>query len=121
MDLIQIITLRILYLELFRNHKIQAAVRNHHEKENFDIIIFNCNRSFASTKQWFVDVSNGAPSPRSVGVRGMETSEIGSISGVLNIVISEGATDLYGGSSPTGPKTLAQFFAESSGPNGIPL
>ena len=84
--------------------------------------IFNVsNFAPGETESRNVDVSNGAPSPRPVGVRGIETSEIGSISGVLNIVISEVGSDLYGGSSPTGPKTLAQFFAESSGPNGIPL
>lgn len=68
-----------------------------------------------------VDVSNGAPSVRSVGVRGLETTQIGTISSVLDIVISEGGTDLYGGASPGGPKTLSQFFTESEGPDGIPL
>lgn len=62
-----------------------------------------------------VDVSNGALSPRSVGVRGIKTSEIGSVSAVLDIEIKEGATTLYG------PKTLSEFFTESSGPDGIPL
>lgn len=66
-----------------------------------------------------VDVTNDAPSPRPVGVRGVETSDIGGLKTVLDIVISEGGTDLYGGTSPTGPKTLDQFFAESAGPDGI--
>ena len=68
-----------------------------------------------------VDVTNGATSIRPVGVRGVETSEIGDLSTVLDIVISEGATDLYGGASATGPKTLSEFFTESAGPDGIPL
>lgn len=66
-----------------------------------------------------VDVTNNAASPRDVGVRGIETSEVGNISTVLDIVISEGATDLYGGTA--GAKTLDQFFADSAGPDGVPL
>lgn len=66
-----------------------------------------------------VDVENNAPTPRPVGVRGIKTEEIASFSAVLDFVISEGGLDLYGGTSPTGRKTLEEFFAESSGPNGI--
>ena len=78
--------------------------------------IFNVlNMAPGDMAQHDVNVSNGAPSPRSVGIRGVKTSEIGSVSAVLNIEIKKGATTLYG------PKTLSQFFAESSGPNGIPL
>lgn len=62
-----------------------------------------------------VDVSNGAPSIRPIGVRGVLTSETGSISAVLDIEIMDGATTIYG------PKTLDQFFSESGGPDGIPL
>ena len=78
--------------------------------------IFNVlNMAPGDMKKHDVDVSNGALSPRSVGVRGVKTSEIGSVSAVLDIEIKEGATTLYG------PKTLSQFFTESAGPDGIPL
>ena len=66
-----------------------------------------------------VNVINNASTARPVGVRGVKTSETGDLSTVLDIVISEGATDLYGGT--TGSKTLAQFFTDSSGIDGIPL
>ena len=66
------------------------------------------------------DVTNNGSEPRDVKVKGVVQSETGSISTVLSIVVSEGTTDLYGGSSPTGPKHLSDFFTES-GPNGIPL
>src|SRR3989344_3821814 len=66
-----------------------------------------------------VDVTNNASSPRDVAVRGLKTSETGGLSTVLDIVISENGTDLYGGT--TGSKTLAQFFTDSSGIDGIPL
>jgi len=66
-----------------------------------------------------VDVTNSAASPRTVGVKGVRTSGIGDIESVLEIVISEGGTDLYGGT--TGTKTLADFFADSTDINGIAL
>ena len=78
--------------------------------------IFNVlNMAPGDMEERDVDVSNGALSPRSVGVRGIKTSEIGSVSAVLDIEIKEGTTVLYG------PKTLDQFFTESGGPDGIPL
>lgn len=64
-----------------------------------------------------VQVSNGASSARPVGVRGIENSDLGNLSDVMEITISQGATDLYGGT--TGTKTLTQFFTESAGINGI--
>lgn len=68
-----------------------------------------------------VDVTNNATSARPVAVRGVETSQTGDLSTVLDFVISEGATDLYGGTSATGPKTLADFFADSDPINGLAL
>lgn len=72
-------------------------------------------------EQRVVHVSNGAVTARPVGVRGIKTSEIASLSAVMDMVISENGTDLYGGTSPTGPKTLEEFFTESAGPDGVPL
>lgn len=66
-----------------------------------------------------VTVNNDASSVRPVGVRGVLTSETASLSAAMLITISESGTDLYGGGSSTGPKTLQQFFAESAGPDGI--
>lgn len=61
-----------------------------------------------------VNVVNNASSPRPVGVRGVWVSETGNLSTVLDLVISDGVTDLY-------TNTLAQFFTDSAGPDGIPL
>src|SRR3989304_2133677 len=66
-----------------------------------------------------VDVANGGSVPRDVGVRGVKTEETASFAAILDFVISEGGSDLYGGTSPTGPKTLQEFFDESTGPNGL--
>jgi Ca2+-binding RTX toxin-like protein len=64
-----------------------------------------------------VIVTNNAVSVRPVGVRGVQTSETGGLPSVLDIAISESGTDIYGGTA--GTKTLAQFFIDSSGPDGI--
>ena len=61
-----------------------------------------------------VNVTNSASTARQVSVRGVKTSETGNLSTVLDIVISEGVTNLYSG-------TLSQFFTDSAGPDGIPL
>lgn len=68
-----------------------------------------------------VNVQNGASTARPVGIRGVFTSDTDNLDSVLEITISEGGVDLYGGSSGTGTKTLEQFFTESAGPDGIPL
>src|SRR3989344_2727698 len=61
-------------------------------------------------------VTNGAPSSRPVGVRGVEQGG-DTIKDILEITISDGATDLYGGT--LGTKTLSQFFVDSAGPDGL--
>ena len=86
-----------------------------------DPIFVVSNMLPGDTEDHDVDVANGGTVPRDVGVRGVKTEEIASFAAVLDFVVSEGGSDLYGGTSPTGPKTLAEFFTESSGPDGIPL
>lgn len=65
-----------------------------------------------------VIVANNASSVRSVGVRGIEIAGV-TLKDALEITISESGVDLYGGT--LGAKTLTQFFADSAGPDGIPL
>ena len=66
-----------------------------------------------------VIVHNDATLVRPVGVRGVKTAETGALATAFNFVITHNGTDIYGGISPTGPKTLAQFFQDSQGPDGI--
>jgi len=66
-----------------------------------------------------VNIANGATVIRPVGVRGNKTGEIDNIAGILDFVISANGTDLYGGSSSTGAKTLSQFFIDSGVPDGL--
>jgi len=70
----------------------------------------NIAPGFTKTKN--VNVVNGAPSFRPVGVRGILTSDTGSMSSVINIEIKAGAATLYNNS-------LAQFITDSGGPDGI--
>lgn len=69
------------------------------------------------TSSKLVTVTNNATVSRSVGVRGVLTSETGNISQAVDFVISQGGIDLYGGTA--GNKTLAQFFTDSTNPEGI--
>ncbi len=84
-----------------------------------DPIFVVTNMAPGDSESRTVTVNNDASSTRPVGVRGILTSESASLSSALSMTISEGATDLYGGTSPTGPKTLAEFFTDSAGINGI--
>lgn len=72
-------------------------------------------------EQRTVSVTNNGTVPRQVAVRGVKTSETGNLSTVLDFVILNGITPVYGTGSPTGPKTLAQFFTDSGAINGIGL
>ena len=66
-----------------------------------------------------VQVTNDASSSRPVGIKANRTGGLGNLESVLNVVISEGTTDLYGGT--TGSKTLEDFFNESTSLEFIPL
>src|SRR3990172_10301676 len=70
-----------------------------------------------------ITMVNNASVIRPVGIRGENKSPDGTndLSPGLDLVISSGIIDLYGGSSPTGTKTLADFFNETTPANGIEL
>lgn len=71
------------------------------------------------TETHTVEVLNGSSSVRPVGVKGIETANNGNLSSAFEISILQGPTVLYGSGSPTGVKTLAQFFTDSNSPSGI--
>jgi Ca2+-binding RTX toxin-like protein len=67
-------------------------------------------------------VINGAPTFRPVGIRAARTGgTAGNLESVLDIVISSGGTDLYGGNHPSGAKTVEDFFNDSTGANFVEL
>jgi Ca2+-binding RTX toxin-like protein len=71
------------------------------------------------SSQRTITVENGASSARPVGIKGIKTAETSGLSSALEIVISRNGSDVYGGTS--GVKTLAQFFQDSNGNNGVSL
>src|SRR3989344_3591622 len=66
-----------------------------------------------------VTVTNNAPTSRPVGIRSVTTNDPDNLSSVMEIVISDGGGDLYGGT--LGTKTLADFASDSNSPDGIAL
>jgi hypothetical protein len=71
-----------------------------------------------------VVVTNSGLMPRMVAVKGVRTGVVGSepkLENVLDIIISDGVTPLYGTGSGTGPKTVKQFFIDSQSADGIQL
>lgn len=79
--------------------------------------VFNVAPGQSETRT--VTVTNDSPMLRPVGVRGELASDSGNLSTAMNIVIDQNGTPLYGIGSPTGPKTLSEFFTESTNPDGI--
>lgn len=63
-------------------------------------------------------ITNNGETPHLIIVRGVKTGESGNLSSILDFVISENGSDLYGGTA--GVKTLSQFFTDST-PNGVNL
>jgi len=66
-----------------------------------------------------VVITNGGSGIRPVGARSEIVNDADGLSQMIDFKISDGVTDVYGGTSATGPKTLANFFTEGVPPNGI--
>lgn len=66
-----------------------------------------------------VKVTNEGPVSLPLAARGIVTEEEGDLASALELTILENGTDIYGGASGTGVKTLADFFTESAGPEGL--
>ncbi|MCL5970914.1 MAG: hypothetical protein M1450_05460, partial [Patescibacteria group bacterium] len=85
--------------------------------EGTPIFIVN-NMAPGQTEIRQVIIINNAPSIRPISIRGVKTSEIGNLSTVLNLTISDNGTEIYGANNS---KTLEQFFTESRILIGLPL
>lgn len=70
-----------------------------------------------------IDVENVSGVPQLVAIKSNRTGGLGipAIEGILNVVISDGVMVLYGTGSLTGPKTVQDFFDDSTSENGISL
>jgi Ca2+-binding RTX toxin-like protein len=84
--------------------------------------IFEINNFLpGQTESRTVTVINAASLTKPIGVRGRKEHETKNLASALMLIISENGTDLYGGTGPTGKKTLAQFFLDSQSADGIKL
>lgn len=71
-----------------------------------------------------VDVTNNGSKKVKIAIRGVKTDGSAGnpkLENILSLIIKNGTTVLYGEGSPTGPKTLANFFSETSGTKDIKL
>lgn len=69
-----------------------------------------------------IDVTNGGTVSHIVAVKGARTGGVGEdpkLETILDFVINDGTSDIYGGTA--GNKTVADFFADSTNPDGIVL
>lgn len=72
------------------------------------------NMAPGDTQSRTVTIDNDSTASRPVGIKGVKTSETGSLADVIDITISDGPTILY-------DNTLAAFFTASEHPDGIML
>jgi Lamin Tail Domain len=68
-----------------------------------------------------IDITNGGNVAAYLAIKGVKKTGDGVLETGLYIKIIEGSAVLYGAGSTTGPKTLKNFFDESTSPNGIQL
>lgn len=84
--------------------------------------IFTVNNTApGNTESRTVVITNGAASVRPIGVKGIENTDTGDLSDMFRLVIQKDGFPVYGAGSPTGEKTVTQFFAESATPDGVLL
>lgn len=96
---------------------------NYHVPLN-DPIFVVANFLPGDTENRNVDVTNNGSITRAIWVKGVRTGGVGSspkLETVLDIVIKDGVTPIYGAGSPTGPKTVQNFFTDSSAPAQVTL
>ena len=71
-----------------------------------------------------IDVTNGGTEAHMVKMRAVRTGGIGSdprLETILDMVINDGAIPIYGTGSPTGSKTVENFFADFGATDGAEL
>lgn len=71
-----------------------------------------------------IDITNNGSVARAIWVKGIRTGGVGNapkLETILDVAIKDGAIPIYGTGSPTGPKTVQNFFTDSSAPAGVSL
>ena len=71
-----------------------------------------------------IDVANNGEAARFIAVKGVKTGGVGSdplLESILEIVIDEDGSIIYGDGSPSGVKTVEDFFTDSLSEDGVLL
>ena len=116
----------VIGLVLFKTEAVRAAGDlniNYHVPPN-DPIFVVANFLPGDTENRNIDVTNNGSMPRAIWVKAIRTGGVGSdpkLETVLDIVIKDGATPIYGTGSLTDPKTVQNFFTDSSAPAQVTL
>lgn len=112
--------------EIFKPSTVRAfgdLTVNFHVPTNAPIFVVN-NMKPGDMETRNVDVSNGGSTPHLISVKGVRTGGTGAdpkLETILDIVIKDGATPVYGSGSATGSKTVNDFFTDSSNPDSVQL
>ena len=96
---------------------------NYHVPPNDPIFVVE-NFLPGDTENRNIDITNNGSIARAIWVKGVRTGGVGGapkLETVLDIVIKDGAAPIYGTGSPTGPKTVQNFFTDSNAPAQITL
>ncbi len=116
----------VLGLILFRVEAVRAAGDlniNYHVPPDDPIFVVE-NFLPGDSENRNIDITNNGTIARAIWVKGIRTGGVGGapkLETVLDIVIKDGVTPIYGAGSPTGPKTVQNFFADSSAPAQVTL
>ncbi len=116
----------VIGLILFRAEAVHAAgdLNINYHVATGDPIFVVANFLPGDTENRNIDITNNGSIARVIWVKGIRTGGVGSapkLETVLDIVIKDGATPIYGTGSPTGPKTVQNFFTDSSAPTEVSL
>ena len=68
-----------------------------------------------------IEVNNGGTSASQVAVQTRQVTDTDNLASVLAIRIDNSTQDIYGGASPTGVRTVADFYAITTDPDSLDL
>ena len=117
--LIIVVAARFIFPDLFKPSTVRAVgdlVINFHVPQGDPIFVVE-NMLPGDEEDRDIDIKNNGEVTRMIRVKGVRTGGVETdplLETILDIVIKEGITPIYGTGSPTGPKTLSEFFMESN-------
>ncbi|KKR80506.1 MAG: hypothetical protein UU73_C0002G0064 [Candidatus Daviesbacteria bacterium GW2011_GWA1_41_61] len=114
------------FKNLFRSSTVRAfgeLLVDFHLPPSEPIFVVN-NWAPGGVENRSVDVQNGGSQSYLVAVKAIKKGGVGAdlkIETILGIIIKEGLVPVYGDGSPTGSKSVTDFFGDSAGFDGVVL